>query len=400
MKAILFFISLFILPSAYSEEANELLSFHFDQFETKKVLKHLAAISNQNIIISDQIKDTLTLDIQNMSWKEAFNLILAIKNLSTLTFENAIYVAPFDEINRQQKSTLQFQELQAQYSPLKSRLIHLRYSKASDILQLIKEKNHSLLSKRGNITQDFRSNTLWIEDYPEKLDTLSDFIEKIDQPIRQVQIEARIISVNDHYEKELGISIQAPNHSNLSGLILSKLGSSPQLDLELQAMEEKQIGKIIAKPTLITSDQHTALIESGEEIPYHRSSTKRGASQVAFKKAVLSLEVTPQIASNDSIVLGLKINQNKRGQLTDGVPSIDTQQVATQVLAKNGETIVLGGIYEYVKAQDKASIPLISNVPLLGDLLSRHYNATQRKELIIFITPKVISVQTLDNHFH
>lgn len=399
------FIAFFLSSSFFSKsviaesDLNHSISFHFEQIETKKAINHLASIAEKNIILSDSIRDTITIEAKDLSWQEAFDLILRIKNLSSAQYGSVIYVAPYEEITKQQKQTLQFEEQQAQYSPLESRLIPVKYSKATELAKLLKEKNTSLLSKRGNISVDTRTNTIWIEDNPKKLNEITRFITQLDTPIKQVIIEARIISVNDHYEQELGIyfnqTLTTQNNRSNTGISFARLGSSAQLDVELSAMEDKQLGEIIAKPKLITADQHTAFIQSGEEIPYQQTG-KRGATHVSFKKAVLGLEVTPQITPDNHILLWLKINQNKRGQLINGNPSIDTQLIETQVLAKNGDTIVLGGIYEHSKIKDRHALPFLGDLPILGDLLSKHYNANQRKELIIFITPKILPPEIND----
>lgn len=400
------------------------LSFNFQEVEVRKVLQYLASIQRRNIILSDSITGTLTLEIHELAWEEIFKLILKVKNLGQRHFDNVIYVAPLNEITIQQKQELLLEQQQADYMPVVSTLIPINYSKAIELAALLKEKGNSLLSSRGSVSVDSRTNTLWLEDHPQKIEEIRAFIKKLDVPVKQVLIEARIISVDTNYEEELGIRFKTlsttpqtkstAKHTLINnpianlqmdlpaavhlqagaaaGVALAKLGKNILLDLELSAMESTHSGEIISNPKLITSDQQAALIQSGEEIPYQEA-TASGATNVTFKKALLSLQVTPQITPDNNILMNLKINQDKRGQTINGTPSIDTQQIETQVLAQNGDTIVLGGIYERSKLNGMQRVPFLSQIPVIGEMLSHRYQATARKELIIFITPTIIPYQ-------
>lgn len=434
MKNALFKIFLLILFSNQSyaiENSNTVetpalditnnLSFNFQQVETKKVLQYLAKIAKKNIILSDNISGTLTIEINDLPWEQVFNLILKIKNLGQRNFQNVLYIAPLSEITTQQKQELLLEQQRAEYTPLISTLISIKYGKAAELATLLKEKGNTLLSPRGKVSVDTRTNTLWLEDHPDKLNEVKNFIARLDVPVKQVLIEARIISVDTNYENELGLrfhTIDANNNCPLpssgnnqplnylqadlpaahcrtapiAGMLLAKLGKNVLLDLELSAMESTNSGEIISNPKLITADQQAAIIQSGEEIPYQEA-TSSGATNVAFKKALLSLQVTPQITPDNNILMNLKINQDKRGQTTNGTPSIDTQQIETQVLAQNGDTIVLGGIYERSKLNSVQKIPLLCHIPILGTILSHRSQISARKELIIFITPTIITGQ-------
>lgn len=379
----------------------------------------MANIAHKNIILSDTISGTLTMDINELSWEEAFDLILKVKNLGYRNFQQVIFVAPLNEIVTQQKQELLLEKQQFDYTPIHSELIPINYGKAAELAHLLKEKGNSLLSDHGNVSVDTRTNTLWIADHPQKLQEIKTFIKKLDIPVKQVLIEARIINVDTDYEQELGIKFNttkndAPtsvknnsscrfhidlptptqSHSGIgTGLAFAKLSKDILLDLELSAMESTHSGEILSNPKLITADQQSALIQSGEEIPYQEA-TSSGATNVTFKKAVLSLQVTPQITPDNKILMALKINQDKRGQSINGTPSIDTQQIETQVLAQSGDTIVLGGIYEKSKFNTTERVPFLGNLPIMGTLLSHNHKTNLRKELIIFITPTIIPIST------
>ncbi|EKD75360.1 MAG: hypothetical protein ACD_44C00154G0005 [uncultured bacterium] len=405
---------------------SDLITLNFQQIETKKILQYLSSIAQKNIILSDKIEGSITMQLHNLSWQETFNLILKIKNLTQQNFGDVIYVAPTLEIAAQQKQSFLLQQQQIELAPLTSILIKIKYGKAADYAILLKEKGNTLLSSRGNVNTDSRTNTLWVSDHLEKTNEIKKFIEKLDKPVKQVLIEARIINVDTNYERELGIHfntkenetpiekttknkktdnpsynplnqlridlpINTINSSNpIACLAIAKLGKNILLDLELSAMENNHSGEVISHPKLITTDQQTATIEAGEEIPYQESATKK-STRVAFKKAVLSLQVTPQITPQNQILMNIKIHQDKRGQTTNDVPAIDIQQIETQILSSNGETLILGGIYERSNLNNIERIPFFSQVPLLGDLLSQHHHLNSKKELIIFITPRIIS---------
>ncbi|MBI5448104.1 MAG: type IV pilus secretin PilQ [Gammaproteobacteria bacterium] len=395
------------------------LSLNFQKIETKKAIQYLANIANKNIILSDNINGTLTLDIKNMDWEYAFNLILKVKNLGYRKFQHVLFVAPLSEIVDQQKQEALLEKQQDEYTPLQSEVIEINYAKATELAHIIKERGNSLLSTHGTLGVDSRTNTLILEDHPKKLQEIKFFIKKLDIPVKQVLIEAKIINVDTHYEEALGIKFNtlskqipctdqpketAPEQIHLdlpcsphlhplksASVALATLDRNTLLDVALSAMESTNAGEILSNPKIITADQQSARIQSGEEIPYQEA-TSSGATNVSFKKAVLSLEVTPQITPNNHILMSLKINQDKRGQTINGTPSIDTQQIETQVLAENGGTIILGGIYEKSKIDTVERIPFLSQTPIIGKILSNNFHTKQRKELIIFITPTIIPV--------
>ncbi|MFU8797939.1 MAG: type IV pilus secretin PilQ, partial [Gammaproteobacteria bacterium] len=341
---------------------------------------------------------------------------------------------PVEEIAAREKQELQAQQQVRDLEPLLSELIQINYGKASEIAGLLKEKGNTVLSSRGNVTVDTRTNHLWVQDTPQRIEEVRELIKQLDIPVKQVLIEARIVNVNKSYEKNLGIKfgISNPNkglsgtleggnklggglkphsvpinerlnfNSPLSpqaggtpatvGLALISLGSGFLLDLELSALESQGGGQVISSPRLLTADQQSAMIQSGQDIPYQEK-TSSGATSVSFKKAVLSLKVTPQITPNNRIMLKLSVNQDKRGlksQEVNGVPVIDTRQIDTQVLINNGQTVVLGGIYEQSDNNAIIRVPFFSDIPLIGKLFSNTQQVNQKTELLIFVTPRII----------
>src|SRR3990167_9433948 len=343
-----------------------------------QALQLLAQASRQNLILSPAISGTINLHLTGVDCNTAVAVILKSQGLSKQQWQNIIYVAPVDEITLRNKQIFQEEEAKKELQPIQSLLIPLKYSKATDMVPVLKDK----LSSHGNLSADARTNCLWIEDTATHLATITKTLNRLDVPVKQILIEARIVNVDTNYEKELGVRFgssglnhfsgtlnganalnqKIPNeitpadrlnvnlpaltdHAASCGLALARLGKGILLDLELSAMESLHAGEVISAPKIITSDQQSALIQSGEEIPYQESVLSGGTS-TAFKKAVLSLQVIPQITPDHKILMSLKVNQDKRGQTTNGVPAIDTRQIETQAIANNGETIALGGIYD------------------------------------------------------
>jgi len=313
--------------------------------------------------------------------------------------------------------------------PLQHVLVPLSYAKAADILALINAPNSHLLSPKGSITADSRTNSLWLEDVESFIPSLQRFIKYMDIAAPQIAIEARIVTVDIFHEHDLGFQFGINSLHHLSGTLeganlaqqntssavaikdrlnfnlpatpqaqpasigvaMLKLADGYAVDLALSALEAEGFGKIIASPKLLTNNQQTAAIEAGEDIPYQEK-TSSGATNVAFKKAVLSLQVTPQIIHRDHILLTLKISQDKASaREVNGVPSIDTREITTQVLVKNGQTVVLGGIYETDNQQQIKRIPFISDLPFIGQLFTYHHDTAQKRELLIFVKPTLIN---------
>ena len=424
--ALLFII---IFPISLYAETDELLSFDFQKVKVNELIQLLAHYSHENIIISNKVpQQEISLHLQKVHWQEALQLILNSQGLSQRQIGNTIVIAPSNEIMQQIQQDYQLEEQQQQMAPANSEVIELKYAKAQDLATMLKDKNNNLLSAKGNVGADPRTNSLWIQDTPLQLKRIHGLINQLDQAAPQVNIEARIVTVDSHFEKELGVRFGLSANHHLSGtlsganqlaggtspasvplqdrlnfdftnemsgtgslgLALFNLGNGYLLDMELSALQAEGAGEIIAKPSLVTANQQPALIQTGEDIPYQEK-TSSGATNVAFKKAVLSLEVTPQITPDQHVLLNLHISQDKpSSKLVNGVPAIDTREINTQVLVNNNEVLVLGGIYEESENHQVERVPFLSDIPLLGRLFEHQYQAKDKRELLIFVRPLIM----------
>jgi type IV pilus assembly protein PilQ len=401
------------------------LSFHFSHIPVRDALQKLAAFSDKNLIISDAAQGEVTLNLKNVSFDQALNLILSTQGLAKRQIQNTLYIAPTDVIAKQNLATQNI----TQNAPLHFKVFRLRYAKAPDISPIFKHRAHSLLSKRGAISVDTRTNSLLISDTETQLAQIARLIRKLDIPVKQILISARIVNIDHDYEKSLGVrfGLSAKNHvsGTLSGanslaghinphditpkerlnvdlpvispdaaslgLALFSISKNVLLDLELSALETEGHAEIISSPKLLTSNQQSANIEAGQEIPYQERAYG-GNTTIAFKKAVLSLKVTPQIIPDGKILLHLQVNQDKRsGKEILGVPAIDTRQIKTSVLVNNNETVVLGGIYEKTTSHQVDRVPFFGSLPIVGALFRHKTTRISRRELLIFVTPHIVA---------
>lgn len=407
------------------------ISLNFQNISIRAVLQLLADFTGLNIVVSDQ--GNITLRLNNIPWDQALDIILTTQGLAKRQTGNVIlvdYKATFDKMEAEE---LKNQNIIQKLEPVRSELIQINYAKATDLAILIKDKQNSLLSDKGKVSVDTRTNTIWIQDSGTKIDEVRDLIKQLDVPVKQVLIEARIVEVTKDFAQDLGIrwGVSKPPHLsgtlaganqmaqgvapanvvpftdrlNLDlvaapvtgavpasvGIALAQLGDNILLDLELSALESEGLAELISSPRLITANQQPALIDSGQEIPYQEA-TSSGATAVAFKKAVLSLKVTPQITPDSKILMELKINQDTASpQLFNGVPSILTKEIQTNVLVSNGQTIVLGGIYQQDKSKKITRVPFFGQLPVVGNLFKNTQISLKNDELLIFITPKIIT---------
>ncbi|MFI4937733.1 MAG: type IV pilus secretin PilQ [Candidatus Berkiellales bacterium] len=396
----------------------EPLTLNFQDVEVKSVIRLLADFSKINLVTSESVIGNITLQLQDIPWDQALDIILKSKGLAKRQIGEVLLIGTVEEIATREKLELQAKQNISDLAPIRTDTIMLSYAKAKDLASLLKTEKNSLLSSRGAVSVDERTNTLLIQDIETKLAQVRALVTRLDMPVKQVLIESRVVFVNDNVEEALGVTFRSvPKNSetnpslalkdrlnvNLStvlpsgannmahlGLAVAKLPKGTLLDLELMALENEGLGKIVASPRLVTSDQQEAYIESGEEIPYQET-TSSGATSVAFKKAVLRLEVTPQITPDHHIILDLKVNQDSRGAVTNGVPAINMREMHTKVLVADGETVVLGGIYQQNQIKNKMRVPFLGKVPLLGWLFKNEIQSDQRNELLIFVTPNVIT---------
>jgi type IV pilus assembly protein PilQ len=417
----------------------ERLSLNFQDIEVRSVLQLIADFTDLNMVVSDAVSGSLTLRLKNVPWDQALDIILKTKGLGKRENGNVIYVAPSEEIAAREKLELEAQQQVQELAPLRSEFIQANYARAGDLAALLKSSDNSLLSERGNVTVDLRTNTLLIQDTALKLNEIRRLVERLDVPVKQVLIESRIVIANDDFSKALGVRFGVSNRTqnpddsfdaiarNLEGtdaalngnpipladrlnvdlpaaaatgsigLVLAKLPLGLLLDLELSAAQSESRAEVISTPRVIASNQTTARIEQGTEIPF-QSATSSGATDVEFKKAVLSLEVTPQITPDNRVSMRLLVTNDSVGELIPTgfggtTPSIDTNEVETDVLVDNGQTIVLGGIYQQDKSKVVSRVPFFADLPLVG-ILFRNSSVTEDKsELLVFITPKIISEQ-------
>jgi type IV pilus assembly protein PilQ len=424
--------------------SGEKLSLNFQNIEVRSVLQVIADFTGLNIITSDTVTGNLTLRLKDVPWDQAMDIIMQNKGLTMRKSGNVIMVAPAEEVTAKEKAQLEAVNAIEDLEPLRTEVFVLRYQKAEAFRGILTgsntaggagaggtSQNRSILSKRGSAVVDPRTNTLFIQDTAKKLAEIQEIINKTDVSVRQVMIESRLVLADDKFSKSLGArfgvqSATTPGNNNLSiGGTLNNAGSATGaggaaantgglnsnlpvanafgsiafslfrlpagllLNLELTALERDQRGKIVSSPRVTTANQQKAKIASGTEIPYLEASSS-GAATVSFKEAVLSLEVTPQITPDDKIIMDLEVKKEKVGTIFAGIPSIDTQNVVTQVLVANGETAVLGGIYEQTERNDVDKVPLFGDLPVIGNLFKRRTKQDDRTELLIFVTPKIM----------
>ncbi|WP_303291773.1 type IV pilus secretin PilQ family protein [Marinobacter sp. SS5-14b] len=411
----------------------EKLSLNFQDIEVRSVLQLIADFTGLNLVASDTVGGSITLRLQNVPWDQALDLILKTKGLDKRQIGNVLLVAPAEEIAAREKLELETNKQIAELAPVRLDIIQVNYAKADEIVSLI-QADAELISSRGFVSSDKRTNTITVRESADKLEEIRRLVSTWDVPVRQVSIEARIVRAQTNVAENLGVrwggaaydvngndvvtiggslgtlgeareaASGGSNTISFPGALGVDLGVSGEgassfaigwgsddflVDLELSALESDGRAEVVSQPRVVTADRQSASIKSGEEIPYQEASSS-GATSVSFKEAVLSLEVTPQITPDDKIIMDLVVNQDSRGEVTAGIPSINTNQVTTQVLVANGETVVLGGIFQSEVATQTTKTPFLGDIPYLGRLFKRTEKIDERSELLIFITPKII----------
>jgi len=433
--------------------AGEKLSLNFQNIEVRALLQVIADFTNFNVVTSDTVTGNVTLRLKDVPWDQALDIIMQAKGLGVRKSGNVLWIAPKDEINAKEKIDLEAKAQVAALEPLRTQAFQLNYTKAEEIAKGLTGNNGTgggggganasrILSPRGSVIFETRTNQLFVNDIPTKLEEIQQMITKIDIPVRQVLIEARIVEADDSFGRTLGVRLGASNKTavaesgklniglsgNYSGVVAesgqtlsgsaasvansyfvnlpgtSLNGYSPAsmgvslftssvnhaLNLEINALEADGKGKIVSSPRVITADQVKALIEQGTELPY-QTATSSGATAISFRKANLKLEVTPQITPEGSIILDVDVNKDSVGQVTSAGYAIDTKHVQTQVLVENGGTVVIGGIFQQQENQTEQKVPLLGDIPVIGFLFKNNIRNSKRSELLIFLTPKVVS---------
>ncbi len=436
----------------------DLLSLNFQDIEVRAVLQIIADFTGQNVVVSDTVKGNLTLRLQNVPWDQALDIILRTKGLTMRQNGNVIYIAPTEEVAAREKLELEARKTVTELEPLRSELIQVNYAKAKDLRTLLKggsagagggggqKGETSLLSPRGQVSVDDRTNTLLVQDIPGKLSEIRSLVTRLDVPVRQVMIDSRVVIANDNFSKELGIkwgfagvrtngdrltsvagtaagtntivtsavdNILATGQpyptavppllerlgvnlgvTNPAGrLALAILGKDYLVDLELSALQAEGQGEILSNPRVVTTDRAEASIKQGFEVPYVTPGGGNGPDTVTFKEALLALIVTPQITPDDHIIMDLKVNKDEPDftRTVLGNPPLRKREVRTQVLVNNGETVVLGGVFEQTTLNQLDKVPLLGDIPVLGRLFQRRRDADEKLELLIFVTPQIIT---------
>ncbi|MEI4550460.1 type IV pilus secretin PilQ family protein [Pseudoalteromonas spongiae] len=407
------------------------MSLNFQDISIRQVLQIIAQYNNFNLVTSDSVEGNITLRLDGVPWDQALDVVLRMKGLDKRMDGSILMVAPTEELASREARELEVKQKVAELEPLYSEYIQLNYAKAKDFSELLKFEGNSILSSRGSVSVDERTNTLLIKDTATSIESVRRMIENLDIPVKQVKIESRMVTVRDNVQEDLGIrwgfsdqqnsdgvsgtlegansigngiipalsdrlnvNLPIANPAGSIGIHVAKLADGTLIDLELSALEQENKAEIIASPSITTANQKEARIEQGTEIPYVQAASS-GATTVEFKKAVLSLEVTPQITPDDKIILDLVITQDTRGDTvqtpTGPAVAIDTQKIRTQVLVDNGQTIVLGGIYQQQIVSNTKKVPLLGDIPYLGYLFQSNSEFNEKKELLIFVTPKILN---------
>ena len=417
------------------------ISLNFQSIEVRAVLQLIADFTELNLVASDSVTGSITLRLQNVPWDQALDLVLKTRGLDSRQIGNVLMVAPAQEIAERERQEIEANKQLAELAPLQSEFIRIRYAKAIDVVGLFEagsEEGGSLISERGSVVVDERTNSIVVTDTAAKLAEIRDLIEKVDIPIRQVMIEARIVIASSNIDEQLGIrwgggylNVSGDKFTSIAGDTASAtnlnsqligggqvdMPSAPFVDLgvaeatsgfavgftstdlfltaELSALEASGEGEVVSQPKVITGDKQKASIKSGTEIPYQEGAAS-GATTTAFKEAVLKLDVTPNITPDDRILLDLVVNQDSVGDLVPSgngglIPTIDTTELTTQVLVGNGETVVLGGVFKNEELVKVEKVPLLGDIPYVGNLFKSTANSQEKTETLIFITPRILS---------
>ncbi|WP_421262060.1 type IV pilus secretin PilQ [Aeromonas jandaei] len=414
------------------------ISLNFQDIPVRTVLQLIADFNNLNLVTTDSVSGNITLRLDGVPWEQALDIILKVRGLDKRLDNNILLVAPADEIATREKQQLESRNQVADLAPLYTEYLQINYAKASEVAALLSSQSTKLLSSRGAVSVDERTNVLVVKDTVEVISNIKRMLDILDIPVKQVVIEARMVTIDDGFDEALGVrwgvtkndghgnstsgSIQGNDTSgnnngssaitrptvddrmnvnlpvtNAAGTLafqVARLADGTLLDLELSALEKESKAEIIASPRVTTANQKPALIEQGTEIPYVESSSS-GATSVTFKKAVLSLKVTPQITPDNRVILDLTVTQDTKGETvptgTGDAVSINAQSITTQVLVNNGETLVLGGIYQQTIKSDVTKVPLLGDIPGLGALFRKTTSENKKRELLIFVTPKIVT---------
>ncbi|WP_073970596.1 DNA uptake porin HofQ [Pantoea agglomerans] len=402
-----------LLPVYAADE--EPLSLTFDNAPVERILQALADYQQINLMIAPEVEGSLSLRLDNLPWHQALDLVARMAKLTLVEQDNVLLVYPESWQQAQQQAREAEQQSQLQQVPLQQRAVILRYASASEVYASLLSERQSLMTPRGSVTVDKRTNALLLRDSAAALKETERWIRALDLPLEQIELSAHIVTISEEHLQELGVKwgLQAGDaavndilhHPRLDvplavsspgisvGMALARIGGQ-LLDLELSALEQENQIEIIASPRLFTSHQQTASIKQGTEIPYEVSAGNSGATSIEFKEAVLGMEVTPTISGNGRIQLKIHISQNMPGRSIrtgeSDILSIDKQEIETQVTVSDGQTLALGGIFQQQRTRGQNQVPLLGNVPLIGGLFRQQSDQRKKRELVIFITPRLV----------
>lgn len=420
-----------------SNFAGEPISLDFQDVPVRQVLQIIAQVNGFNLVTTDTVTGNVTISLSGVPWDQALDMILKIKGLDKRLEGNILLIAPTEELTARETQQLQSKQQVAELAPLVSTNVQINYAKAQDLAAILKGTENSILTPRGSVAVDERTNTLLLRDTQTSIDEAKLLVDALDIPIKQVLIESRMVTVRDNASEAFGVQwglSSTTNDGAVSGSIegadsiasgvvpsiaerlnvalpvsgaagsigiqIARLLDGTIIDLELSALESENKGEVIASPRITVANQHEAYIEQGTEIPYVEA-TSSGATSVEFKKAVLSLKVTPHITPDNRIIMDLVVTQDTRGDTvstsTGDAVAIDTQEISTQVLVENGETIVLGGIFQQSSSNDVQKVPLLGDLPFVGYLFKNSSEVLEKRELLIFVTPKILTDELRTN---
>lgn len=413
------------------------ITLALEDVSVRDLLQQLAVADGRNLVLGEAVTGYISLNVQLMPWEQVIALIMNMHGLDKRYVGGTLMIDKASAFLTREEVAIEEKRFKESIEPLAAELFKIQYAKASDIANILNEKTNTLLSKRGIVSVDKRTNIIWVHDTPERLHSIRTLISHIDIPIQQVMIEARIVNLAKDSAQDLGARfgitgsifgagsleggtryangvtpVNIPLDERLNhhfkatplegapatiGVALAKLGNHHLLDLELSALESEGRAEIIASPRLMTTNQQVAIIESGEDIPYQET-TRSGATSISFRKAALRLKVTPQIISHGRLLMDLVINQDAdSGRRVQGVPIVATKAVEASVVVSHGQTIVLGGIYKRDKSNNVVRVPLLGTLPVIKYLFSRKQLRMKKEELLIFITPRIIGLPTGKN---
>lgn len=415
------------------------MSLNFQNIDVRSLLNVIADFTKLNIIAADNVQGMMTIRLQEVPWDQALDLVLQTRNLDMRKNGNVIWIAPRDEIAKSEREKLEVTKQTNELEPLRTESFVLNYTRAEDVVKLLNNDRQPILSKRGSVVVDVRTNQVFAQDIGGKLDEVRKIIAKVDVPVRQVQIEARIVEASDKFSRSIGArlgftsigsksifgaseaatrylqpgmftnsgtpSANALNSVNLpaSGLdsgaavstfstVLMNSAGTRFLNLELSALEADGRGKIVSSPSVVTADQEKALIEQGTELPYLEASAS-GAATVSFKKANLRLEVTPQITPDGNVIMSVDINKDAPGTQTTSGFAIDTKHIKTKVLVENGGTVVIGGIFSQDERNSVSKVPFLGDLPVIGNVFKTTTRQDTKTELLVFLTPRILETR-------